>query len=93
MEGSNPTPYFFVNEIFLNIIIVLRRLFMRFLLHFECFTIVIFFVCSLFFVVVFCLFLFPAFSFFTYNSCHYHSILYIYNTKNSAQVINLPLMT
>ena len=27
IEGSNPTPHFFVKEIFLNIIIALRRLF------------------------------------------------------------------
>ena len=26
MEGSNPTPYVFVNEFFLNIIIALRRI-------------------------------------------------------------------
>ena len=37
MEGSSPTPYFFVKEIFLNIIIVLRRLFIIFLLCFKCF--------------------------------------------------------
>ena len=55
MEGSNPTPYFFVKEIFLNIIIALRRRFIIFLLYFKCFTIANFFVCS-FFVVVFLLF-------------------------------------
>ena len=49
MEGSNPTPYFFVKEIFLNIIIALRRLFIIFLLYFKCFTRAIFFVCSFFF--------------------------------------------
>ena len=30
MESSNPTPNFFVKEIFLNIIIALRRLFIIF---------------------------------------------------------------
>ena len=45
MEGSNPTLYFFVKEIFLNIIIALRRLFIIFLLDFKCFTMAIFFVC------------------------------------------------
>ena len=43
MEGSNPTPYFFVREIFFNIIIALRRLFIIFLLSFNVFTIAIFF--------------------------------------------------
>ena len=37
MEGSNPTPYFFVKEIFLNIIIALRRHFIIVLLYFKCF--------------------------------------------------------
>ena len=37
MEGSNPTPYFFVKEIFLNIIIALRRLFIKFSVYFKCF--------------------------------------------------------
>ena len=36
MEGSKPTPYFFVKEIFLNIIIALRRLFIIFLLYLKC---------------------------------------------------------
>ena len=61
MEGSNPTPYFFVKEIFLNIIIALRRLFIIFLLYFKCFyynnflcLCVCFFFCVFF--VAFCLF-------------------------------------
>ena len=58
MEGSNPTAYFFMEKVFLNIIIALRRLFIIFLLYFKCFTIAILFVCSFFVVVVFCLFLF-----------------------------------
>ena len=37
MEGSNPTPYVFVNDIFLNVIIALRRLSIIFLLYFKCF--------------------------------------------------------
>ena len=37
MKGSNPIPYFFVKEIFLNIIIALRRLFITFFVYFECF--------------------------------------------------------
>ena len=37
MEGSNPTPHFFVKEIFLDIIIALRRLFIIVLLYFRCF--------------------------------------------------------
>ena len=82
MEGLNPTPYFFVKEIFLNIIIALRRLFIIFLLYFKCFTRAIFFVCSFFVVVVFCLFLFLFF----HPSHIIHFIirlynLYIYNTK------------
>ena len=48
MEGSNPTPYFFSKEIFLNIIIALRRLFIIFCYILNVFTIAIFFVCSLF---------------------------------------------
>ena len=49
MEGSNLTPYFFVKEIYFDIIIALRILFIIFLLYFKCFTIAIFFVCSLVF--------------------------------------------
>ena len=49
MEGSNPTPHCFVKEIFLNIIIALRRLFIIFLLYFNVFTIAIFFVVFFFF--------------------------------------------
>ena len=78
MEGSNPTPYFFVKEIFLNIIIALRRLFIIFLLYFKCFTRAIFFVCSFFVVVVSCLFLFLFFSSLTYNSFHYQIIQHVH---------------
>ena len=73
MEGSNPTPYVFVKEIF----IALRRLFIIFLLYFKCFTIAFVCVCS-FFVVVFCLFLFLVFSPFKYNSFHYQIIQHVH---------------
>ena len=46
MEGSNLTPYFFVKEIFLNIIIALRILFITFCYILNVFTLAIFFVCS-----------------------------------------------
>ena len=97
MEGSNLTPYFFVKEIFLNIIIALRRLFMIFLLYFiKCF-----YYNSIFFVCSFCLLLLH-FVYFCLEFFHLSHIIhfiirlynmYIYNTKKSAQVINLPLMT
>ena len=46
MEGSNPTRliFFFMIEIFLNIIIALTRLFIIFLLYLNVFTLV-FFLC------------------------------------------------
>ena len=80
MEGSNPTPYFFVKEIFLNIIIALRRHFIIFLLYFKCFyygNFLCVFVFMLFFF-VFCLFLFRVLSSFTYNSFHYQIIQHVH---------------
>ena len=64
MEGSNPTPSFFVKEIFLNISIALRRLFIIFLLYFKCFyyrNFLCVFVFCVFFFVVFCLFFVSSF--------------------------------
>ena len=58
MEGSNPTPHFFVKEIFLNIIIALRRLLSYFCYILNVFIIAIFFVCSFFFCFVFLLLLY-----------------------------------
>ena len=79
MEGSNPTPYFFVKEIFLNIIIALRRLFIKFLLHFKCFysTVAIFFVCSFLFCCILSIFV-SSISSFTYNSFHYQFIQHVH---------------
>ena len=48
MEGSNTTPYLFVKEIFLNIIIALRRFLFIFCYILNVFTLAIFFVCSFF---------------------------------------------
>ena len=48
MEGSNPTPYFYVKEIFLNIIIAFKIVFIIFCYILNRFTIAIFFVCSFF---------------------------------------------
>ena len=65
MEGSNPTAYFFVKEIFLNIIIALRRLFLYFCFILNVFTKCSNFLCVFVFfvvvVVVFCLILFRVF--------------------------------
>ena len=77
MEGSNPTPYFFVKEIFLNIIIALRRLFIIFLLYFKCFTITIFFVRSFFCCCILSIFV-SSFISFTYNLFHYQIIQHVH---------------
>ena len=82
MEGSNPTPYVFVKNIFLNIIIALRRLSIIFLLYFKCFYYSNFLCVFVFVVVVFCLFLFLVFS--SFHIIHFIIRLYnvyIYNTK------------
>ena len=78
MEGSNPTPNFFVKEIFLNIVIALRRLFfLSYFGYFKCFYYSNF-LCVFVFFVVFCLFLFLSFSSFTYNSFHYQIIQHVH---------------
>ena len=83
MEGSSPTPYFFVKEISLNIIIALRRLFIIFLLYFKCFyyskflCVFVFFCCCILSIFVL--------SFFHLSHIIHFIIrlynMYIYNTK------------
>ena len=85
MEGSNPTPYFFVKEIFLNIIIALRRHFIIFLLYFKCFYYSNFLCVFVFYGFFFLYFVYFCFEFF-HLSRIIHSIIrlynmYIYNTK------------
>ena len=76
MEGPNPTPYLFVKEIFLNIIIALRRLFIIIFLYFKCF-----YYSNFPCVFVFCCcilsFLFLVFLSFTFNSFHYQIIQHV----------------
>ena len=79
MEVSNPTPYFFVKEILLNIIIALRRLFIIFLLYIKCFYYSNFLCVFVFFLLLyFVYFCFEFFSSFTYNSFHYQIIQHVH---------------
>ena len=85
MEGSNPTPYF------LNIIFALRRLFIIFLLYFKCFYYSNFFVCSGFFCRILSIFV-SSFFIFHISLSDYTTCTFTIQ-KNSAQAINLPLIT
>ena len=81
MEGSNPKHYFFVKEIFLNIIIALRRLFIIFLLYFK-----YFYYSNFLCVIIFCCCILSIFvsSFLSLHIIHFIIRLYnifIYNTK------------
>ena len=76
MEGSNPTPYFFVKEIFLNIIIALGKLFIIFLLYFKCFYYSNF-LCVFVFCCILSIFV-SSFSSFTYHSFHYQIIQHVH---------------
>ena len=67
MEGSNPTPYFFVKEIFLNIIIDLRRHFIIILLYFKCF----------YYSSFLCVFVFYVFLYFVYFCFEFFFIFHI----------------
>ena len=55
MEVSNPTPYFFVKELFLNIIIALRRPYSNFL----CVFVFVVFCCCILSIFVPCFFILP----------------------------------
>ena len=83
MEGSNPTPYFFVKEILLNIIIALRRLFIIFLLYSKCFYYSNFLCVFVFLLLLY--FVYFCFEFFHFSHIIHFIIglysMYIYNTK------------